>query len=112
VASGGLIFVKSVRIYFLLFTNNTNAEAKDISSILCVQTSSEARPASYPMGTGGPFPGDKARPGRDADISLHLMPSYRMNRSYSVSPSWSLHGGSGTALLSYKKLPFGIKGLK
>jgi hypothetical protein len=25
--------------------------------------------ASYPMGTGGPFPGSKARPGRDADHS-------------------------------------------
>jgi hypothetical protein len=35
----------------------------------CVQTGSEAHPASYPVGTGGPFPGDKARPGRDADHS-------------------------------------------
>jgi hypothetical protein len=39
------------------------------SSSLCVQTSSGAHPASYPMGTGGPFPGGKARPGRDADHS-------------------------------------------
>jgi hypothetical protein len=30
---------------------------------------SEAHPASYPMSTGGPFPGGKARPGRDADHS-------------------------------------------
>jgi hypothetical protein len=43
--------------------------AKDFSSSLCVQTGSEAHPASCPMGTGGPFPGDKARPGRDADHS-------------------------------------------
>jgi hypothetical protein len=42
------------------------AVAKDSSSSLCVQTSSEA---SYPMGTGSPFPGAKARPGRDADHS-------------------------------------------
>jgi hypothetical protein len=28
-----------------------------------------ARPASCPMGTGGSFPGGKARPGRDADHS-------------------------------------------
>jgi hypothetical protein len=42
---------------------------KDFSSILCVQTGSEAHPASCPMGTGGPFPGAKARPGRDADHS-------------------------------------------
>jgi hypothetical protein len=36
----------------------------------CVQTGSGAHPASYPVGTGGPFPGGKARPGRDADHSL------------------------------------------
>jgi hypothetical protein len=43
------------------------AEAEDFSSSLCVQTGSEAHPASYPMGTGGNFPGGKARPGHDAD---------------------------------------------
>jgi hypothetical protein len=47
------------------------AGAKDFSStlIVSVQTGSGAHPASCPMGTGGPFPGDKARPGRDADHS-------------------------------------------
>jgi hypothetical protein len=45
------------------------AGAKDFSSILCVQTGSGAHPASSAMGTGGIFPGDKARPGRDADHS-------------------------------------------
>jgi hypothetical protein len=45
------------------------AGAKDFSSILCVQTGSGAHPASYRMGTGGPFLGSKARPGRDADHS-------------------------------------------
>jgi hypothetical protein len=40
------------------------AGAKDLSSSLCVQTGSEAHPASCTMGTGG-----KARPGRDADHS-------------------------------------------
>jgi hypothetical protein len=44
----------------------------DFSSSLCVQTGSGAHPASCPMGTGGSFPGGKARPGRDAD---HLPPS-------------------------------------
>jgi hypothetical protein len=39
------------------------------SSSLCVQTGSGVHPAFYPMGTGGPFPGGKARPGRDADHS-------------------------------------------
>jgi hypothetical protein len=42
----------------------------DFSSSPCVQTGSGAHPASYPMGTGGSFPGGKARPGRDADRSL------------------------------------------
>jgi hypothetical protein len=42
---------------------------EDFSSSPCVQTGSEAHPASYPMGTGGPFSGVKARPGRDADHS-------------------------------------------
>jgi hypothetical protein len=43
------------------------AGTEDFTSILCVQTGSEAHPASCTMGTGGPFPGAKARPGRDAD---------------------------------------------
>jgi hypothetical protein len=45
------------------------AGAEDFSSSPCVQTGSGAHPASYPVGTGGPFPGGKARPGRDADHS-------------------------------------------
>jgi hypothetical protein len=45
------------------------AEAKYFSCSLCVQTGSGAHPASCTMGTGGPFPGGKARPGRDADHS-------------------------------------------
>jgi hypothetical protein len=47
----------------------SQAAAKDFSSILCVQTGSGAHPAFSPMGTRGPFPGGKARPGRDADHS-------------------------------------------
>jgi hypothetical protein len=46
------------------------ARAKDFCSILCVQTGSGAHPASCTIGTGGPFPGGKARPGRDADHSF------------------------------------------
>jgi hypothetical protein len=46
------------------------AEAKGFFfSSLCVQTSSGTHPASYTMGTGGPFLGAKARPGRDTDHS-------------------------------------------
>jgi hypothetical protein len=40
------------------------AEAKDFSCSLCVQTGSGA---FCTMGTGGPFPRAKARPRRDAD---------------------------------------------
>jgi hypothetical protein len=43
--------------------------AKDFFSNVCVQTGSGAHPASCTMATGGPFPGVKARPGRDADNS-------------------------------------------
>jgi hypothetical protein len=46
------------------------AGAMDFFSNLCVQTGSGAHPnSSCSMGTGGPFPGGKARPGRDADHS-------------------------------------------
>jgi hypothetical protein len=45
------------------------ARTKDFSSSLCVQTGSGAHPASCTMGTGGPFPGGKARPRSDADHS-------------------------------------------
>jgi hypothetical protein len=45
------------------------AGAEDFSSSLCVQTGSGAHPASCTVGTGGPFPGGKARPGRVADHS-------------------------------------------
>jgi hypothetical protein len=50
------------------------AGAEDFSSSICVQTGSGAHPASCTMGTWGPFPGCKARPGRDADHSPHLVP--------------------------------------
>jgi hypothetical protein len=45
------------------------AGAEDFSYSICIQTGSGAHPASCTMGTGGPFPGGKARPGRDADHS-------------------------------------------
>jgi hypothetical protein len=43
--------------------------AEDFSCSLCFQTGSGAHPASCTTGTGDPFPGSKARPGRDADHS-------------------------------------------
>jgi hypothetical protein len=47
----------------------SSAGVEDFSYSLCVQTGSGAYPASCTMGTGGPFPGGKARPGRDVDHS-------------------------------------------
>jgi hypothetical protein len=44
-------------------------EAEDFSFSLCFQIGSGAHPASCSLGTGGPFPGGKARSGRDADHS-------------------------------------------
>jgi hypothetical protein len=64
---------------------------KDLFSSPCVQTGSGAHPVSCTMGTGGPFPGGKARPGRDADHPPHLVQRSRMRRSYSSSPPLRLH---------------------
>jgi hypothetical protein len=69
------------------------AEVKDFSSSLCVQTGSGAHPESCTMGTGGPFPGCKARPGRDADRSP---PS-----SAEVGNEWELY-------LLYPKRLYGV----
>jgi hypothetical protein len=63
------------------------AGVEDFSSNLCVQTGSGAHQASCTMGTGG-----KARPGRDADHSPHLLPRSVMSRSYTFSPPKRLHG--------------------
>jgi hypothetical protein len=59
---------------------------KGLSCSFCVQTGSVAHPASCTMGIEGSFSGCKARPGRDADHSLHLVPRSRMSRSYNSSP--------------------------
>jgi hypothetical protein len=69
-------------------------EAKNFSSILCVQTGSRAHPASCTVGTGGPFPGAKERPGRYADHSPNLVPKSRMSKIYSLpqAPPWRVAG--------------------
>jgi hypothetical protein len=67
------------------------ADAKDFSSNLCVQTGSGV----HRMGTESPFPGTKARSGRDADRSPHLVPKSKMSRSYTLSrhaPPWRVVG--------------------
>jgi hypothetical protein len=68
---------------------------KDFSSSHCVQIGYGAHPASCPMGTEGPFLGAKARPGRNADHSPHLVSRSKMGRSYTPlpqSPSWRVVG--------------------
>jgi hypothetical protein len=47
---------------------------KNFSSDLCFQTSSEAHPASYTMGTGRPFPGAKCGRGVTLTTHPHLVP--------------------------------------
>jgi hypothetical protein len=52
--------------------DSISAETKDFSSRLCVQTGSEAHPASYTMGTEDPFLGGKGRLRREADASAEV----------------------------------------
>jgi hypothetical protein len=58
----------------------------------CVQASYEAHPASCTLGTRGPLPGGKARTGRDANHSPHLVSWSRMSRDYTSFPLWLVHG--------------------
>jgi hypothetical protein len=62
------------------------AEATDFSSSLCVQTSSEANPASCPMGIWGHFLGVKRSRGVTLTIHPDLVPRSRMSWSYTFSP--------------------------
>jgi hypothetical protein len=71
---------------------------EDFSCSFCVQNGSGAHPAYYPTGTGGPFLGGKARPGRDADLSPHLELRSWMSRSYNSSPTEPPYVCSGTDL--------------
>jgi hypothetical protein len=64
-----------------------------------LQTSSGAHPASYPMGTGGPFPGVKRGRGVTLTTHPHLVPTSRITSSYISSPLCRLQGGRGTVLL-------------
>jgi hypothetical protein len=70
------------------------AEVKGFSCSLCVYTGSGAHPAPCTMGTGGPFPGAKAR----LITHPHLVPRSRMSRSYTFSPTSAFIACSGTAL--------------
>jgi hypothetical protein len=74
------------------------AGAKDFSSILCVQTCSGAHPASCTTGTGVLSPGVKHGRGVTLTIHPHLVPRFRMSRSYIFSPTSFSLACSGTAL--------------
>jgi hypothetical protein len=75
------------------------AREKDFSSNLCVQTGSEAHPASCTMGTGV-LPRGKGRSGRDADHSPPVQRS-GMSSSYNSPPPSASMACSGTALLCF-----------
>jgi hypothetical protein len=70
----------------------SSAQAKDFSSILCVQTSSETHPASNPVGIGGPFPGAKVQLERDTDHSppfnAEVKNEYELYFLSPQAPSW------------------------
>jgi hypothetical protein len=68
------------------------AGAKYFSSILCVQTSSGAHPASCSMGTGVLSPGVKRGRGVMLTTHPHLVPRSRMSKSYTSSPPKRLNG--------------------
>jgi hypothetical protein len=74
---------------------------KHFSSSLCVQTGSEAHPASCTMGTGGSFPGVKR--GRSVMLTTHpnLVPRSRMSRSYIPSHVCRLRGIAGHLYFTY-----------
>jgi len=57
-------------------------EAKDFISSLFLQTSSAVHLASYPMDSGGPFPGEKCSQGMTKTAHHHTEPRSRMSRSY------------------------------
>jgi hypothetical protein len=78
------------------------AGAWDFSSSLSVQTGSRAHPASYPMGTGGPFHGAETRPRRGADHSPPILFRGKewTEAIFSLRPSASMPC-DGTALLYY-----------
>jgi hypothetical protein len=86
--------------------------AKYFYSSLCVQTGSGAHPASCTMGTGGPFLGGKARPGRDADHSPPSSAEVENEELYFLSPQappWRVEGLLYLLILAYKNILLGIE---
>jgi hypothetical protein len=82
----GAAVAQSVSDYGLDDRGSIPDRAEDFSSSPCVQTGSGAHAASYPMGTGGSFPGGKARPGRDADHSPPSTAEVKNKKLYLLPP--------------------------
>jgi hypothetical protein len=79
----------------------SQAGVTDFSSNLCVQTCSEAHPASCTICNGGPFPGAKRGRGVTLTTHPHLVPMSGMSRSYTSSPPSACVVCSGTALICF-----------
>jgi hypothetical protein len=93
-SSGSIVSDHGLDDWVIKVRSPTGAE--DFSSSPCIQTGSEAHPASYPVGTGGPFPGGKARPGRDADhsppSSAEVKNEYELYLLSPHAPPWRVAG--------------------
>jgi hypothetical protein len=61
---------------------------RDYSLLRSIQTGSWFQPTSYPVGTGGLFPPDLKRPGRETD---HSSPSGAHVKKYGVIPPLPMH---------------------
>jgi hypothetical protein len=92
------VSVSVVSDYRLDDQGSIPGRGKDFSSILCFHTRSEAHPASYPVCTGGPLPGEKRGRGVTLTTHPHLV-RRSTSRSYTSSLPWWMHGVSGTAFL-------------
>jgi hypothetical protein len=92
-----LYFLKQKKL--VLDRGSIPVRDKGFSSILCVQTGSEAHPASCTVGTGVPFTGVKRGRGVTLTTHPHLVPRSRLNRSYTSSPRCGLHGLAGILYL-------------
>jgi hypothetical protein len=76
---------------------------KEFFPLASAQTSFEAHPVSYPIGTGGPFPGVKS--GRVVMLitQAHLLPR-RMSRSYNPLPLSAYRAINGATSLYFTLL--------
>jgi hypothetical protein len=84
--------LSAVSVYRLNDRGSIPDRGKGFSSSLCVQSSSEPYPASYPMGTGNPSPELKRGQGVTLTTLPHLLPRSIMSMSYTYSLPYGLQG--------------------